>query len=68
MKKVLHTISAAIVLASALVAFGAGSAGGPQGSEHQPPTPACSKCGDGYCAKQCGETATSCPKDCGVAY
>ena len=68
MKKVLQTISAAIVLTSALVAFGAGSAGGPQGSEHQPPTPACGKCGDGYCAKQCGETATSCPKDCGVAY
>jgi hypothetical protein len=28
----------------------------------------CGKCGDGYCAKQCGETATSCPSDCGVAY
>jgi len=25
----------------------------------------CSKCGDGYCAKQCGETAQSCPADCG---
>lgn len=29
-------------------------------------TAACGKCGDGYCAKQCGETARSCPKDCGV--
>jgi hypothetical protein len=28
----------------------------------------CGRCGDGYCAKQCGETATSCPKDCGTAY
>ena len=27
---------------------------------------ACGKCGDGYCAKQCGETAKSCPADCGV--
>ena len=27
---------------------------------------ACGKCGDGYCAKQCGETAQSCPKDCGT--
>lgn len=29
-------------------------------------TASCSKCGDGYCAKQCGETAQSCPKDCGT--
>lgn len=29
-------------------------------------TAACGKCGDGYCAKQCGETAQSCPADCGV--
>lgn len=26
----------------------------------------CGKCGDGYCAKQCGETAKSCPRDCGT--
>jgi hypothetical protein len=25
----------------------------------------CGKCGDGTCVKQCGETATSCPADCG---
>lgn len=25
----------------------------------------CGRCGDGYCAKQCGETAQSCPADCG---
>jgi len=25
----------------------------------------CGKCGDGYCAKQCGETAKNCPRDCG---
>jgi uncharacterized low-complexity protein len=27
---------------------------------------ACGKCGDGYCNKRCGETAASCPRDCGV--
>lgn len=26
---------------------------------------ACGKCGDGRCVPQCGETATSCPVDCG---
>lgn len=28
-------------------------------------TARCGKCGDGQCVKSCGETATSCPKDCG---
>ncbi len=27
---------------------------------------ACGRCGDGFCAVQCGETAKNCPKDCGV--
>ncbi len=26
----------------------------------------CGRCGDGFCAATCGETATSCPKDCGT--
>lgn len=26
---------------------------------------ACGKCGDGYCNPRCGETAKSCPRDCG---
>jgi hypothetical protein len=26
---------------------------------------ACGRCGDGQCVKSCGETATSCPADCG---
>jgi hypothetical protein len=26
---------------------------------------ACGRCGDGQCVKSCGETAQSCPKDCG---
>lgn len=25
----------------------------------------CGRCGDGQCVKSCGETAQSCPKDCG---
>jgi hypothetical protein len=25
----------------------------------------CGKCGDGACVRQCGETAQSCPADCG---
>jgi len=29
-------------------------------------TTACGRCGDGQCVKSCGETATSCPQDCGV--
>jgi hypothetical protein len=32
----------------------------------RPEVAACGKCGDGFCAKQCGETAENCPKDCGV--
>lgn len=29
---------------------------------------ACGRCGDRYCATQCGENAVNCPKDCaGVA-
>jgi hypothetical protein len=28
---------------------------------------ACGKCGDGRCVKQCGETPTSCPADCGIS-
>ena len=25
----------------------------------------CGKCGDGSCVASCGETATTCPRDCG---
>lgn len=25
----------------------------------------CSKCGDGTCTPSCGETSTTCPRDCG---
>lgn len=37
--------------------------------ESPAPAPAaaarCGRCGDGQCVKSCGETATSCPADCG---
>lgn len=26
----------------------------------------CQRCGDGYCAKSCGENEKTCPKDCGA--
>jgi hypothetical protein len=25
----------------------------------------CGRCGDGFCSKSCGETAKTCPQDCG---
>jgi uncharacterized low-complexity protein len=76
MKKLFQTMSAAILISFTLIAYGAGTPSAAQSVEAADeltsgapaPTPACGKCGDGYCAKQCGETATSCPRDCGVAY
>jgi hypothetical protein len=63
MKKLFQTLSAAMLISFALVPYAF------SGTSPTPaPAPACGKCGDGYCAKQCGETAQSCPKDCGVAY
>ena len=28
----------------------------------------CGKCGDNYCNPRCGETATTCPRDCGATF
>lgn len=36
------------------------------GAPAEPGGLTCGKCGDRYCNPSCGETATSCPKDCGV--
>lgn len=52
-----------VFLSVTAVAFGATPS---QNGECATTTAACGKCGDGYCAKQCGETAKSCPADCGV--
>jgi hypothetical protein len=77
MKKMLQSLSSIAILACAIGAFApfagatepAPPASAPAAVSPAPaPAPACGKCGDGYCAKQCGETATSCPKDCGTAY
>jgi hypothetical protein len=75
MKNLLQVLSSAIIVAFALVPYaGPAPSSGPEGPEAlvsgdstPAPAPACGKCGDGYCAKQCGETAQSCPKDCGWA-
>jgi hypothetical protein len=71
-----HSITLGLVLAAAL----AGTLG-LVGSSAAAPTAAssvtttsdegdarCGKCGDNYCSATCGETATSCPRDCGTAY
>jgi len=73
MKNLLQALSSAIVIAFALLPYaGPAPSSGSEGAEElvtggSTPAPACGKCGDGYCAKQCGETAQSCPKDCGTS-
>lgn len=65
--------------AAALVGTRAVEADRPSVEERQPAAPACTsdathdavelmcgKCGDHYCSASCGETAASCPKDCGT--
>ena len=66
------------ILVAALVATWSVGAERPGLGESQPVAPVCTaevadetadamcgKCGDGYCNPRCGETATSCPPDCG---
>jgi hypothetical protein len=73
MKKLMQSLSFGVVSGFALLTFGGGSAPGMQPSVEADqlvngtpaPAPACGKCGDRVCVPQCGETATSCPKDCG---
>lgn len=55
-------LSIALLLMTGMVLAASPSAGKPCDTQ----TAACGKCGDGYCAKQCGETSKSCPADCGV--
>jgi hypothetical protein len=59
-RTVLVTVNSMLIaLAFLVMAWPAAVAGADE------PTGLCGRCGDGYCAAQCGETATSCPKDCG---
>ena len=63
------------VCAAALIATRSVEAERPSLNESQPAAPVCTsdesdvamcgKCGDGYCNPRCGETSTSCPRDCG---
>ena len=38
----------------------------PQTKVAAPAAARCGKCGDGQCVASCGETAQTCPRDCGV--
>jgi hypothetical protein len=63
--KFLRASMIAIALSAVSIAFGYAQFGVTRATE-QPQTPAfCAKCGDGQCQKSCGETATTCPRDCG---
>ncbi|MEO7672571.1 MAG: hypothetical protein ABIU09_00660 [Pyrinomonadaceae bacterium] len=62
-------ISRLLMVVTAALVFTGGSAfyvsSNTSGSDACEIAGGCGKCGDGYCAKQCGETATTCPRDCG---
>ena len=63
----MKTIAASLLSVMFLFAIVMASAAAPlQDKACATATAACGKCGDGYCAKQCGETAQSCPQDCGA--
>lgn len=64
MKKTVQALMFALVLPLAAVPF---AISGTTRTEPSDASSMCGRCGDGYCAKQCGETATSCPRDCGTA-
>ena len=61
--KLFMTIVAALVLAGGVVLAAYPNLGQTAACEI---AGSCGRCGDGYCAKQCGETAKSCPRDCGT--
>jgi hypothetical protein len=75
MKKLMLSLPLAFFAALALTSSGAGSTQQVEQlamcEEVVPSAPEelmCGRCGDGSCVASCGETATNCPKDCGVAY
>lgn len=75
MKTLLHSLPLALLAALAVLPFAAGTRAEAQPQqaderlvcEASDSLNACGRCGDLYCAKQCGETAKSCPQDCGTA-
>ncbi len=74
MKKLLQILSSTIVSVFLVLPYaggapGEGQKGGPAEelvSGAPAPAPACGRCGDHYCSASCGETALTCPKDCGA--
>ena len=72
MKMLLQSLPLALLAALAVLPFTTGTLPEARQADEQSVIDsvdsqgACSRCGDGYCAKQCGETATSCPRDCGT--
>lgn len=67
MKTFAASLLATLLCCAALTAFaGPGDKACASKAATATTTASCSRCGDGYCAKQCGETAASCPKDCGT--
>ncbi len=61
--KMLMAVTAALIFASGSAVYVNSSYAGSAACEI---AGSCGKCGDGYCAKQCGENARNCPRDCGV--
>lgn len=62
LSKMLMAVTAAMIFAGGSVVY-VNSSSGTDACEI---AASCGRCGDGYCAKQCGENAKNCPRDCGV--
>jgi hypothetical protein len=67
LRRTLLIIAAACVVALGSISLGLpGLADASTRGEQTQTAAACGRCGDRQCVKSCGETATSCPIDCGV--
>ncbi len=71
MKMLLQSLPLALLAALAMLPFTVGTIEAPPAEAQLVDSSAlaenvCGRCGDGACVKSCGETSTSCPKDCGV--
>jgi hypothetical protein len=71
MKLLLQSLPLALLAALAVLPFTVGTVEAAQAEAQLVDSSAlaenlCGRCGDGACVKSCGETVTSCPKDCGV--
>lgn len=68
-RPILSTFRHVLFAAFAAAALAAPSvmATSPNASQPSCENGACGRCGDGFCNKRCGETAASCPGDCGTS-